>query len=421
MRRYRQLWRTSRARAPLAAGLLARLPFSMYGLAILLLVHDRTHSFGDAGLAAGAAAVGYAILNPVQGRLVDRLGQTLPLTVSAAANAASFAALIIAALAAWPVPVLAACAALVGATLPPVASCQRALWRPLLGDPELVEIALTVDAMALDAFLITGPLLVTVLVAVASPVAALAAVAAMVALGTLWFSRLPPSRAWRNTGPPRGRLSGPLASAGIRTLVLTIGLTGVALGTMRVALIAFAGRHGSVDAGGLLYTALGAGSLTGGLLSGAREWKTPLNLRYPLLLGGFALCTLPLAAAGSLPAMGALAVVGGLFLAPVTICEFRLAGMCAPPGTVTEAFAWSITATFAGSAAGNALGGLLVDATGWRTTLLITTGVLTCAALGAWAWRRCLQPPPPELEISRLAPERSEVSGPADEEAIERA
>jgi MFS family permease len=400
MRRYGQLWRTPQARSPLAAGLLARLPFSMYGLAILLLVHARTHSFGDAGLVAGAAAAGYGILSPLQGRLVDRFGQTLPLTASLIVNAACFTGLIIAALASWPIPVLAAIAGLAGASLPPVASCQRTLWPTLLGEPELVELAFTVDAMTLDAFLITGPLLVTVLVAVASPVVALAAVAAMIAAGTLWFSRLPASRVWRNSGPPRGRLSGPLASAGVRTLVLTIGLTGVALGMLRVALIAFAGRHGSADSGGLLYTALGVGSLTGGLLSGIRDWKTPPRSRYPLLLGGFAACTLPLAVAGSLPTMGVLAVVAGLFLAPVTICEFRLAGMCAPAGTVTEAFAWSITATFAGSAAGNALGGLLVDASGWRTTLLTATGALTCAALGALAWRSSFQPAPPELDKS---------------------
>jgi MFS family permease len=57
------------------AGLVARLPMSMVGLGIVLLVEAATGSYGLAGAVAAtydAAEAGFAIL---QGRLRDRLGQ----------------------------------------------------------------------------------------------------------------------------------------------------------------------------------------------------------------------------------------------------------------------------------------------------------------------------------------------------------
>ncbi|HEY2667485.1 MAG TPA: MFS transporter, partial [Actinomycetota bacterium] len=89
---------------------------------------------------------------------------------------------------------------------------------------------------------------------------------------------------------------------------------------------------------------------------------------------------LPMAAAGSIPAMAALTVIGGLSLAPVTVCEFLLVRECAPPGTVTEAYAWILTATFGGSALGNALGGVVVSAAGWRAGVLAAAACLGTGA-----------------------------------------
>src|SRR5947208_16522832 len=56
-------------------GLVARLPISMVGLGIVLLVSAATGSYGVAGAVSAAymfANAGFAIL---QGRLLDRLGQ----------------------------------------------------------------------------------------------------------------------------------------------------------------------------------------------------------------------------------------------------------------------------------------------------------------------------------------------------------
>ena len=384
--RYRELLAQPGVAVAYAAGIAARLPVSMYALAVLLLVQRRTGSLADAGLVTACAATGYALAGPALARLADRRGPTRPLLATAAASAAAFVALVTV-----PVPAMAAVALLAGATLPPVAACQRALW-PRLVPAGVLDTALAVDAMLLDAFLIAGPLLVTAVIALANPTAAILVTAALLTTGATWFALLPFVRAQRPSGRGRPDLAGPLRAAGIRTLVATIGLTGVALGSVRITLVGFAENRGNPDMAGLLYTALGIGSIAGGLWYGARTWRAPAEHRYTALLAIFGVAAPTLLAATSLPAMAALAAVAGLALAPVTIGEFVLVRQCAPDGTVTEAYAWAITATFAGGAAGTALAAALVDHAGWRAGVPLVSASLAVAAGTALIRRRDLRP-----------------------------
>ena len=75
-------------------GLVARLPISMAGLGIVLLVSARTGSYGTAGAVSAAYMVANAVLAVLQGRLVDRLGQARVLTVAAGLFGAAMALLV---------------------------------------------------------------------------------------------------------------------------------------------------------------------------------------------------------------------------------------------------------------------------------------------------------------------------------------
>ncbi|MGH3620670.1 MAG: MFS transporter, partial [Sciscionella sp.] len=127
----------------------------------------------------------------------------------------------------------------------------------------------------------------------------------------------------------------------------------------------------------------------GGLWYGSRTWTIPLWRRYTVLLAVYAGCVLPLLTGFGSAGMFAMAVITGLALSPVTICEFGLVGRCAPATTIAEAFAWATTATFAGNALGTGLAGVLVEQVDWRAALGAAALVLTVAAV-ATAWRRDL-------------------------------
>jgi MFS family permease len=58
------------------------------------------------------------------------------------------------------------------------------------------------------------------------------------------------------------------------------------------------------------------------------------------------------------PWMLLLAALAGLFLAPALACGFLVVDRHAPPGTVTEAFSWVVTAAGVGAALGTAAAGV---------------------------------------------------------------
>jgi MFS family permease len=80
----------------------------------------------------------------------------------------------------------------------------------------------------------------------------------------------------------------------------------------------------------------------------------------------FPLCSLPLLLAPSILAMAPLALIAGLCLAPYMAAANQLVGDVAPPGAVTEAFAWPITAIGLGAAGGSAVAGAVAQSWGWR-------------------------------------------------------
>ncbi|MFD7552263.1 MFS transporter [Streptomyces sp. NPDC059578] len=380
---YTMLLRTPQVPAVLGAGALARLPVGMYGLGLLFLAHETTGSLGAAGAVGAAAGAGYAVVGPAFGRAADRHGPVRPLLAATAINACAFGVCLTVAALTPSVWMLGAAAFLVGASIPPVASCQRALWPKLL-DEQRRETALALDSLQLDAFLILGPLLVTALSAVAGPAVAVGVTAVLIAVGTVVFAALPACRTARPAGTKRGL--GPLRSPGFLLLLATIAATGAALGVVRVSLIGFADAFGDASWGGVLYTAIGIGSALGGLWYGSRSWSAPVERRYVVLLALYGACVLPLLAGTGTAVMFGLAILTGIALTPATIGEFALIGRCAPAATVTEAFAWATTATFAGNAAGTGAGGWLVQHVHWRAGIAVAATLLLIAAVAA-LWR----------------------------------
>src|SRR3954452_8164592 len=84
-------------------GLVARLPISMIGLGIVLLVSAATGSYGVAGAITAAymiANAGFAIL---QGRLLDRVGQGRVLAVASIGFGVAVSLLVWSVQADWPI------------------------------------------------------------------------------------------------------------------------------------------------------------------------------------------------------------------------------------------------------------------------------------------------------------------------------
>jgi MFS family permease len=371
-----------------AAAVLARMPMGIDSLAIVLFIQARTGSFAQAGAVAGAFGLVLAACTPLQGRLIDRHGHARVLLPLAAAHAAALAALVVLGLAGAPLPALMAIGALAGSSLPPIGAVIRPLLPGLLaGSPELIATAYALDSVLIEIVFITGPLLTAVMISAVSPAGALVLSCALVLIGTAALVATPASRAWRSEHVSEERHPlGPLVAPGVRTIVFVTLPIAVCLGMTEVALPAFATHEGRRSAAGFLLALWSLGSAVGGLAYGARTFAGSLSGLYVRLALLFPLTVLPLAAAPSIPLMLPLALIAGLGIAPLFTTANQLVARVAPPGTVTEAFTWPVTAISLGIAGGTALSGVIVEAGSWRHAVFV--GVIVALAAGALAARR---------------------------------
>ncbi len=356
---YRRLLALRPARVPLLGALIGRLPIAALSLATIILVREETGSFAVAGVVEASSAIAAAVSLPVQGRLVDRFGQTVVLLPAAAASPLALVGLVLAANGGSDPLVLAAIGALSGATIPALGSCMRTLWSELVPDPALRQSAFALDAVLLEVCFIAGPLGTATLVAIGSPAAAVLVNAALSSVGTLLFAASRASRRWRGS-PAHGHWAGPLRSAGVVVLLLTELFGGAAIGAMEISTTAFATQLGSVGLAGALIAVQAAASMAGGLWYGSRRHGARAADRYARLCLLLALGFAPLMFMGSMASAVPLMALSGLAFAPSSAVVYMLIDELAPPGGATEVSTWLLTALVAGVAAGTAIGGGLV-------------------------------------------------------------
>ena len=156
-----------------ATGLVARLPISMVGLGLVLLVSGATGSYGVAGSVSAAYLLANALVSILVGRLVDTLGQRRVLPVAVLVCTAGLLLTMTAVQSDWPLVLVYAGAVLAGMSMPPIGACVRARWSYVLATKSEVQTAYALEAVVDEAVFIVGPILVTVLATALHPLAGL--------------------------------------------------------------------------------------------------------------------------------------------------------------------------------------------------------------------------------------------------------
>jgi MFS family permease len=389
-RPYRRLLAIRPVRVPLAGIIVGRLPIGALSLATVLLVRHETGSFAIAGAVEACIGVAMAASMPIQGRLVDRYGQTRVLVPVAAANPLALTALVVAAKAGEAPAVLGAIGAICGASVPALGACMRTLWRTLVPDSALRLTAFALDAVLVETAFIVGPLLTAVVVSAASPAAAVVMNAGLTLAGTGTFALSRASRRWRGE-PHDGGWAGPLAAPRVALLVAIQVPLGAAIGAMEVATIAFATQEGAPGVSGALIAVQATASLVGGLWYGTLSHRSSAAERYPWLLLCIAAVFAPLLLMGSIASAIPLMALSGFAFAPSGAVVYALIDDLAPPGGATESTSWVSTAIIVGVAAGSAIGGAVVGgghAQSGYAVAVAAAGLAALLALSARpAWR----------------------------------
>jgi MFS family permease len=385
------------ARRLFATSIVARLPPAMLSIGILVHAQHLTGSFAAAGIVTGVYAIALGVGGPLLGRLVDRRGQTSTLLVSASVAATLLVAIAMLPAGA-PLAVLAALAAGIGLSEPPVGACLRTQLPALLSDPSAVRTAYALEASVIELTYIFGPPLALCIGALWSTGAALAIAGVVLLAATAAYAAQPASRQWRPGPAQRRPRGGSLRTPAMRTLVIALVAVGLLLGADEVAVTAAAKALSSTTAAAPLFAIWGAGSFIGGLLitrlgGGARSAGGLALLLVALTAGHLALIPVD----GDVFALGAVLLLAGAAIAPTEATVYAMVDDAAPAGTMTEAFAWLATAMAVGGALGAAGAGILAALAGPTAAFALAGGAGAVGALTTMLRSHTLAPPrPPE-------------------------
>ncbi|MBF8185865.1 MFS transporter [Nonomuraea sp. K274] len=408
MKSYLHVLATPGAWRFLAPALVARLPFAMTQMGILLLVEWSTGSYGAAGIAAAAAAVSQAVGGPLSGRLADRHGQARVLLPQVAGHALALGTLLALAAAHAAPWSLVLVSALAGFSAPQVGAMVRARWAYRLGSPGRLNTAFAVESITDELTFTLAPVLLVGLSTAYSPVAALTAGLVLIVLGTVTFAAV-------RTGAPAplggdaaagGRKPGGVARMrGVPVLAVAFLAMGSVFGSLQVGVTSLTAGLGEPATAGPVYAVFSGASMLGGLLYGAAHWRSGPRHRLVAGLALLAAATSAFTLAGSIPILYVAAALAGLVIAPVLITGYTLIDGLVPAGARTEAFTWLNGAVGLGLAAGASMAGQLVDHFGPSAAFVVAPPATAAAAALVLARRHTLRPLPAAPVVEQLSAE----------------
>jgi len=399
---YLQVLRTPHALPMVLAAFIGRLPLSMVGLGCVLLVASETGSYGLGGAVAAVGAVTTALAGPVIGRLADSYGQRrvlLPVLTVFVASGLSF---LFAVRQDWPLWIVFVSAGVAGACIPPVSSMIRVRWTHLLRGSHRLPTALAMESVVDEFVFIIGPVLVTFLSTTGHATSGVVTAFTLAAVGSLLFAAQgrtepPPAPHENRNGPSAMR------TRGLRVLFVVGAAVGAVLGTLEIALVAFADQAGAKSLSGVLIAGLALGSMASGIGWGIVHWRFPLRHRLAAVLALLTVLTVPLALIGDIWLMIPFVVLAGVAVSPSLISSFTLAEVLVPRSAVTEAFTWIGTALGLGVAVGASLAGKIVDIAGANSAFLVATVAAGIAAVVVAACQRLLHVPAEHAVAPALA------------------
>ncbi len=373
------------------SGLVARLPISMVGLGIVLLVSTRTGSYSLAGSVSAAFVIANAVVAILQARLVDSLGQSRVLPWSVGGFAVGLVALMVVVELDLPVPLPHLCAVVSGAAMPQIGSCVRARWSHVVADKRDLQTAFAIEAVADETVFMVGPMLVTLLATAVHPLAGLttAVVAAVAGTAVLLAQRStePPPRAGgsrHGSGPMRWSVMGPL--------VVSAFTMGVLFGGAEVATVAFADERGNTALSGVMLAIWALGSALSGVITGAVPLRASNASRFRWGLLTLSTLMLPLPFVDGFVLLAVLLFLAGFAISPTLIASVAWVEETVPAGRITEGITLFTTGLGAGVAPGAALVGVVVDAAGaspayWVSVAAGFAGAAVAFATALWTGR----------------------------------
>ncbi len=404
LRPYAEIFRIPGAWRFSTAAIIGRMPMSMFGLGIVLLISATTGKYGVAGAVSAVGSLGYAFSSPRIARLVDSRGQRQVLLPLLTVFVLATAALIVAVESHLPIWAVFVPGAIAGAAMPSLGTMVRARWSVLLAGSPRLHAAFSFESVADELCFVIGPAAVTLLATEVSPASGVGVAALLCVAGTLWFAaqrgtepvivqpeKRPAGAGHRGSLSPRASRVRGAAAPGL----VVLGPVYLLLGAMFVAIdlstVAFAQQFGHKPLAGFILGTYALGSATGGLWYGSRQWRAPVEKRFALTLVLTVMGVATFWAQPNLITLTCGIYLCGLTIAPTLIAGFSLLEAQAKRGRRTEAMSWLSSGISVGVAVGASVVGFIIDAHGPRLGYAFAAGCGVASAVTCLAGLRRLR------------------------------
>ena len=180
---YGQLLRLPGVPRMAASALVLGIAGTMAPVSFVLFAHRATGSFASASLVLAASTAGGLLAAPFRGRLIDRIGPSAAILRLALPSAATDVAFILAGHARAAAPILIAIAFVAGAIIAPSTAAVRSVWSELLARTELRQAGYALIGVLQEVAFVGGPLVAGGVIALWSTTAAVAVTAALSLVG----------------------------------------------------------------------------------------------------------------------------------------------------------------------------------------------------------------------------------------------
>jgi MFS family permease len=355
---------------------LARVPSTMWAVAVALLVLERTGSLSLAGATVAAGSLPAALSGPLLGAWLDlaRSRRALIALDQLTAIGALIGILLVAAHGPhWALPVLAVA---YGATSPLSMGAFRSVL-PELVRAELLPKANTMEATAVNLAYIVGPAIAGVIAGTAGPAAAVELQIALFAATIVLTATAPVFELRPATPPSTGLIDSvrrglralwgivPLRAVSASSFFSVMGWGSLNLGFPAYGIAVGAGAHAS----GYMWAAVSVGSVVSAFAFARFAARVPTVA----LIGGSS-CAMACSAllwplASSLPLALALVTLTGLLEGPALAAYFTVRQRFTPVQLRGQVFSTVGSVTLAGMAIGSALAGPVHAVLGTNATL----------------------------------------------------
>ncbi|GAA1309149.1 MFS transporter [Saccharothrix xinjiangensis] len=383
---------TPRVLTLLAIALVSRTVVAVLPITLLVSL-AQPYGYGRAAVINGTMVLVLAVLGPLRGRVLDRVGQRRALVVMgiAAMTLMSLVAVSVAARWPWWSSLLLVIAAAL--TSPPLNAALRTSWRRVVQGEQQLKLVHSADSVLEEIGFVLAPLAAGLALVALPPrhayelcvaVYVLVITAYLIIAKRHGLGEKPSPATEESARPPsasrrRQRWLGPLSEPAMLMIIAPLLVMGCVFGGIGILVPAYTQHLSAMSWMGPLLAMISIGGVVGGIVYGTLRWNSDLWSKYRILAIGFALPACLLFTARPLWLLALLLVLSGLFVTPVFINAFLLVDHTIDEGMRHEANIWVGASTDVANGIIAIVIGALVAKADFNSALTVLS---SCAAVG---------------------------------------